>query len=122
MWQERYIDEALDDLNSLDKGLKARVIVGIEKVLGNPLPNNEGGYGKPLGNVKGNNLTSFLKIKYKSISIRVVYTLVREEKIINIIVVSERDDNSCYDLAGKRKSKYENNLFKNIFQNKNSQQ
>jgi len=34
---------------------------GIFKVSQNPLPNTEGGYGKPLGNHSGVNLTACLK-------------------------------------------------------------
>lgn len=79
-----------------------------------PHPN---GYGKPLGNKNGNNLTGFFKIKYRGIGIRVIYTLVVEEKIMNIIVISARDDNYCYDMAALLYKKYGDDIFKDIFDN-----
>jgi len=77
---------------------------------------SEGGYGKPLGKKQGNNLTGFFKIKYKGIGIRVVYTLVRDKKIMNIIAISPRDDDYCYRTAEKRKKKYGEDLFINEFE------
>ena len=77
-----------------------------------PSPN---GYGKPLGNKNGNNLTGFFKIKYKSIGIRVVYTLVLDQQIMNVVVISERDDNYCYEMAAKLYEKYGEEIFTDIF-------
>jgi mRNA interferase RelE/StbE len=81
---------------------------------GAPLP-SPNGYGKPLGNKNGNNLTGFFKIKYRGIGIRVVYTLVLDKKTMNIIVISKRDDNFCYDLAEKLHEKYGDKIFEDIF-------
>lgn len=78
-----------------------------------PSPN---GYGKPLGNRNGNNLTGFFKIKYKSIGIRVVYTLVLDQQIMNVVVISERDDNYCYEMAAKLYEKYGEEIFTDIFE------
>ena len=80
----------------------------------NPLPVPHG-YGKPLGNKGGNNLTGFFKIKYKGIGIRVVYSLVSEEKIMNIVVISQRDDEYCYEIAAKLYNKYGDDIFSNMF-------
>ena len=74
------------------------------------------GYGKPLGNKNGNNLTGFFKIKYKSIGIRVVYTLVLDQQIMNVVVISERDDNYCYEMAAKLYEKYGEEIFTDIFE------
>ena len=79
------------------------------------LDNSPHGYGKPLGNKNGKNLTGFFKIKYKGIGIRIVYTLVLADVTMNIVVISERDDNYCYDLAFKLYQKYGDKLFENIF-------
>lgn len=118
MWQDKYLKEALDDLDKLDNELRKIVLAGIKKVRQNPLPQSEGGFGKPLGNKNGNNLTGFFKIKYKGIVIRVVYTLIRDKKVMLIVVISKRDDNNCYDLAAKRKSKYGKKLFEGIIDEK----
>ena len=114
MWQDKYLKEANSDLDKLDTDLREMVLAGIKKVRQNPLPQSEGGYGKPLGNKGGNNLTGFFKIKYKGIGIRVVYTLVRDVKVMNIVVISKRDENYCYETAAKCKKKYGDNIFKDI--------
>ena len=115
MWEVRYIDEALKDLDKLDAFLRKMVLAGIKKASQNPLPQSEGGYGKPLGNKNGNNLVGFLKIKYKKIGIRVVYSLVRDKQVMNIIVVSKREDDTCYEEAEKRKRESKEKLFEDLF-------
>lgn len=37
------------------------------------------------------------------------------EKLMNIVVISERDDNFCYEVAAKLYKIYGEKLFKNIF-------
>ncbi len=101
-WNIEYRPEALDDLKELDGSQKAPVLKAIDKVSTNPLPDYEGGYGKPLGNKNGNNLAGFLKIKLKKSGIRVVYDLVREDKNMRIIIIGIRSDNEVYDLAKNR--------------------
>lgn len=95
--------------------MKKQVLAGILKVSEAPLPSPHG-YGKPLGNKGENNLTGFFKIKYKGIGIRVVYTLVLEEAVMNIVVISQRDDNYCYELAAKLYEKYGDDIFKDVFE------
>ena len=60
-------------------------------------------------------MTGFFKIKYKSIGIRVVYSLVSEEKIMNIVVISQRDDEYCREIAAKLYNKYGDDIFSNMF-------
>lgn len=115
MWKVKFIPEAEKEFGELDKGFQKQVIFGISKVAQNPLPSTEGGYGKPLGNKNSQNLTGFFKIKYKSIAIRVVYSLSREDEVMNIVVVNKRDEDECYDLADQRKVKYGDRLHKNEF-------
>lgn len=115
MWTYKFIPESDKDLSKLDKFVQEIVIAGIVKVSQNPLPDTEGGHGKPLGKKRNVNLTNFLKIKYKDINIRVVYTLARKEQVFNIIVIDTRSDSECYDLANLRKNKYGKDLFKDIF-------
>lgn len=99
-WKVRITDEAKKDYFKLDGDIRKQVLAGVIKVSKAPLP-SPNGYGKPLGNKKGNNLTGFFKIKYRGIGIRIVYTLVLDEMVMNIVVISERDDNCCYDFAAK---------------------
>lgn len=113
-WNICITDEAKKDYNKIEGSVRKQVLAGIVKVSKAPLPSPDG-YGKPLGKKGGNNLTGFFKIKYRGIGIRVVYTLVIDKKIMNIIVISERDDNYCYGLAGKLYEKYGDEIFKDIF-------
>ena len=74
----------------------------MKKVSRNPLPASEGGYGKPLGNKSGINLTGCLKIKLLRLGIRIVYRLKRTEHGMQIIVVGVRADNEVYRIADER--------------------
>lgn len=102
MWKVSYFDDALEDLKKLDNSQRKQVIKAIDKVKTNPLPQNEGGYGKPLGNKRGINLTNLYKIKLKKTGIRVVYQIIRVEDTMEIIIVSMREDEKVYEDAQKR--------------------
>ena len=67
----------------------------------------EGGYGKPLGNKIGINLTNLMKIKFRDLGIRVVYKIERIDGIMKIIVISARTDEQVYKEAAKRREKYD---------------
>ena len=113
-WKIRVTDEAKKDFNKIEGSIRKQVLAGILKVSKAPLP-SPNGYGKPLGNKSGNNLTGFFKIKYRGIGIRVVYTLVVDKMIMNIVVISQRDDNCCYELAAKLYDKYGDEIFEDVF-------
>jgi mRNA interferase RelE/StbE len=102
MWKVSYFDDALEDLKKLDNSQRKQVLKAIDKVKTNPLPQNEGGYGKPLGNKRGINLTNLYKIKLKKSGIRVVYQIIRVEDAMEIIIVSMREDEKVYEDAQKR--------------------
>lgn len=102
-----YLPEAREDLLKLDGSQRKMVLKAIKKIQTNPLPNYEGGYGKPLGNKGNNNLSGFLKVKLKSAGLRIVYTLVKIEEKIVIVVIGTRADSEVYDIAGKRIEKYD---------------
>jgi mRNA interferase RelE/StbE len=107
-WDIKYLPEAEDDLNELDGSLKAQILKGIRKVSKNPVSNKEGGYGKPLGNKAGTNLTGLYKIKFLGIGQRVVYALQKSETKMTVIIISARADDKVYKEAEKRRK--ENNL------------
>lgn len=102
MWIVEFSNAAIEDIKKMDNSQRIVVLKAIRKVALNPLPQTEGGYGKPLGNKAGNDLTGYFKIKFKKIGIRVVYKIVREKDIMRIIVVSTRTDDECYNVAQKR--------------------
>lgn len=113
-WDIRITAEAKKDFRKIEGSIRKQVLAGILKVSKAPLPTPQG-YGKPLGNKGGNNLTGFFKIKYRGIGIRVVYTLVLDQSIMNIVVISQRDDNYCYELATKLYEKYGDDIFQDKF-------
>ena len=101
-WEVSFTDEAKKDRAALDVSVRSQVNKAIRKVSQNPLPKSEGGYGEPLGNKRGKNLTGLLKIKLKKLGIRVVYRLVRTNEVMKIIVVAARADDEVYEVAAKR--------------------
>ena len=102
VWAIEYTNEAESDLKSLDRSQQLQVLKAIDKVSENPLPQSEGGYGKPLGNRMSANLAGYLKIKLLKLGLRVVYSVVRDKNIMRIIIISVRDDDTVYKLAKKR--------------------
>ena len=101
-WSIEYIPEARNDLRALDRTQQMQVLKAIEKVSANPLPNTEGGLGKPLGSHSGNNLTGYLKIKLLKLGLCVVYKVVREDNAMKVIIISVRDDETVYKMAKER--------------------
>ena len=65
-WKLEYLPEAEKDLKDLDGSQRILVLKAIKKVQQNPLPVEEQGYGKPLGNHSSTNLAGLLKIKLRS--------------------------------------------------------
>ena len=105
MWQIAYHPDAQVEFDRMDGSVRKIVLKGIMKVAENPLPQSEGGYGKPLGNKGNNDLTKLLKIKFKKIGIRVVYKLITDENTneMYILVISARADNEVYNIADRRR-------------------
>lgn len=106
-YQINFIPEALTDMKKLDHSVRPQVVKGIQKVSQNPVSIYQGGYGKPLGNKDGTNLAGLFKIKFRSIGIRVVYSVEEKEGVMTIIVISVRADNQVYQEASKRRSKHD---------------
>ena len=106
IWELEYLPEAVKDLEDLDNSVRIPIVKGIKKVQSNPLSKEEGGYGTPLGNKEGNNLTGLYKIKFVKYGIRVVYKLERSEKVMKVIVISARSENKVYNEAGVRRTKH----------------
>ena len=103
-WNVVYLSEAEKDILALARNRQLLVNKAIKKVKQNPLPQSEGGYGKPLGHKQGTNLTNFLKIKLRGAGIRIVYKLVRTDRQMLVVVVGVREDEEVYEIAAKRKN------------------
>lgn len=98
----RFRAEAVDDLNALDGSQKPLVIKAIIKAAKNPQPKKEGGYGEPLGNRDGYDLTGYMKLKIRDAGIRIVYQYIRTDHGMEIIVISMRADSEVYRIAYNR--------------------
>ena len=105
-WSIKFLPEADKDLDNLTRKQQIIVRKAIVKVQNNPLSQNDGGYGKPLGNKRGLNLTNLLKIKIRGEGIRIVYKLVKTESQMLIIVIGFREDEEIYEIAYKRRMKH----------------
>ena len=106
-WKDEYLPEAVKAIRQLDRSRQLLVRKAILKVLQNPLPSTEGGFGKSLGNRSGTDLSGLLKIKLRSDGLRIVYKLIREKDAMLVIVVGVRADDSVYKTAAKRKKKHD---------------
>lgn len=100
-WKLEYLPEAEDDFKALDGSQRNLVLKAIKKVQQNPLPADENGYGKLLGNQNGKNLAGLLKIKLRAAGIRVVYQLQRTETAMLVIVIGVRRMKKCTKLHRK---------------------
>ena len=105
-WKLVFLPEAEKDFKNLSGNERIVVAKALNKISQNPLPVSEGGYGKPLGNKQGGNLTGFLKVKLKSLGIRIVYKLIKIESQLLIVVIGARADDEVYDSAKKRVNKH----------------
>lgn len=104
-WNIEFLPEAANELKQLDGSIRPQILKGIRKVSQNPLP--DGGYGKPLGNQSGTDLSGLMKIKFRKIGIRVVYKTMITDNIMKIIIISARADDRVYIEAEKRRKKYD---------------
>lgn len=105
-WKLVYLPEAAKDLKNLDGNQRPLVVKALNKVLENPLPVQSGGYGKPLGNKHGNDLSGFLKIKLRNVGIRIVYKLIQTETQMLVVVIGARADDEVYVTAKHRVAKH----------------
>lgn len=104
-WTLEYLPEAEKDLKALDGSQRLLVLKAIKKVQQNPLPAEENGYEKTLGNHSRTNLAGFLKIKLRASGLRVVYQLRRTET--EMLVIGVRADEEVYEIAQKRSNQYD---------------
>lgn len=90
-YEVAFYPDTLKDLKRLDGSQRKHVFKAIERIRTNPLPQNEGGFGKPLGNKAGTDLTGFMKIKLRGSGIRIVYRLIKIKGKMAIVVVGARE-------------------------------
>ena len=101
-WHYDVIDEAKKDFKKLDGHQKRIVLKALDKVCQNPLPYTEGGYGIPLGNKHGFDLTECCEIKLRGQNLRVIYLLEKDRMVMLNIAIDERGDLEAYRSAYNR--------------------
>lgn len=102
-WKLSYLDEAERDLNDLDGSVRAHVIKAIRKVLQNPLPKDQGGYGDPLSNHDDAKLAGLCKVKLRKDGVRIVYKAVELDGEMIVIIIGARADGEVYREAQRRR-------------------
>lgn len=101
-WKIEYSKEALKDLDKLDRTQIIIVQKALRKISQNPVAEQEGGYGKPLGNHNNSRLAGCYKVKLRGAGIRIVYELKIIGNIVRIIVIGMRND--VYKEAQRRRN------------------
>ena len=101
-WRVEYLSEVERDLKKLGHTQRLLIQKAIKKISQNPLPVSEGGYGKPLGNKAGMNLTGLYKVKLRGEGLRIVYKVIRQNKTMIVLVVGVREDDEVYHIAQNR--------------------
>ncbi|MGX7415122.1 type II toxin-antitoxin system RelE family toxin [Aerococcus christensenii] len=102
-----FIKEALNDYQKLDGSQRILVDKALKRILLNPLPQQEGGYGKPLANRFQTKLTGLMKVKLKRSGLRIIYRLERHEYQLLVIIIGARADSQIYKEAQRRIAKQE---------------
>lgn len=104
-WSLKFLPEAQKDFEHLAGNQKLLVAKALKKVQQNPLSIYEGGYGKPLGNKGGTDLSGLMKIKLRDAGLRIVYKLIRTETEMIVVVIGARADDEVYHIAQTRAAK-----------------
>ena len=86
------------DLDALSKAQETLVFKQFQKLKTSPE------LGKPLGNKAGYNLSGCKKIYVDKKKIRIVYRIIDDEIIVEVIVVGKREDMKVYAEASERLS------------------
>ena len=105
-WKLVFLQEAQKEFEALAGNQRLLVAKALKKVQQNPVSIYEGGYGKPLGNKGGTDLSGLFKIKLKASGLRVVYRLIRTETEMLIVVIGARAEDEVYEIAAKRAEKH----------------
>lgn len=95
-YEIRYKDGAVEDLLSFDKGVRKLIIKQIEKISTSPE------LGELLGNKAGYELSGCRKMYADNKRIRIVYRIVEDKIIVEVIAIGERDDMAVYKTASDR--------------------
>lgn len=86
MWAVFFSNESIRTLSSFNMPGKKRIMAGIRKAAGNPLPFPEG-YGQPLSDKNDTSPPVFFKIDIREADASVVYSMTEETRAMNILFI-----------------------------------
>ncbi len=89
-------DEVKHDINKFDKSQKILILKQIQKIKSSPE------LGKLLSNINGYNLVGCRKMYVASKQIRVIYRIIDEKIIVEVVAVGKREDMEVYKKASQR--------------------
>lgn len=95
-YQIKFHPEALKEFCSLDGSIKKLVKKQIDKLKTSPL------LGEELGNKNGYDLTGYRKMYVCKKQVRIVYSIVENVLLVNIIAIGKREDMEVYSTAAER--------------------
>lgn len=88
--------DAADDFRRLDGSLKEPVAKQLKKLATSPL------LGEHLGNKAGLDLTGYYKLYVAKKTVRIVYRVLEQEVIVDVVAIGKREDLAVYQTALKR--------------------
>ena len=88
--------DAADDFRHLDGSLRKPVAKQLKKLETAPL------LGEHLGNKAGLNLTGYYKLYSAKKGARIVYQIIEQEVIVEVVAIGKREDLAVYQTALKR--------------------
>jgi len=91
-YELKFLEDALEEWNNLDGSIKKPFRKLLQKRLKEPCP--------PGSKLKGRD--DLYKIKLRKQGYRLVYRVIDQELIVEVIVVGRRDGNAVYGLMEKR--------------------
>lgn len=88
--------DAADDFRRLDGSLKQPVAKQLKKLETSPL------LGEHLGNKAGLDLTGYYKLYAAKKDIRIVYRIIEQEEIVEVVAIGKREELAVYRTSRKR--------------------
>lgn len=91
-----FVPEAAAEFKTLDGSVKKQVAVQLRKLESAPH------LGQPLGNMRGFDLSGYYKVYAARKSIRIVYRIIEDEIVVEVIGIGRRADYEVYAEAARR--------------------
>jgi mRNA interferase RelE/StbE len=89
-------EDAAADFRALDGSVKILVAKQLKKLEGSPL------LGRALGNMQGFDLTGYYKLYAIKKAIRIVYRIIEDEIVVEVVGIGKRADFEVYADVAKR--------------------